>query len=84
MDKTLFITFLVAFLTRDAVMEIYFAIRDELASRKRINLMEKFMSEFEESANRKAKASTKKKVEHNKSILSKKGFQSKQCLWITA
>ena len=77
MDKTLFITFVTAFLTRDVVMEIYFAIRDELATRKRIRIMDKFMKEFEESVDKKAKVSTKKKVEHNKSIVNRKGFQSK-------
>jgi hypothetical protein len=77
MDKTLFITFVAAFLTRDVVMEIYFALRDELTSRKRIRIMDKFMKEFEQSVDKKAKATTKKKVDHNKSILNKKGFQSK-------
>jgi hypothetical protein len=77
MDKTLFITFVVAFLTRDVVMEIYFAIRDELASRKRLRIMDKFMKEFEESVEKKTKVATKKKVEHNKSIVNRKGFQSK-------
>jgi hypothetical protein len=77
MDKTLFITFVAAFLTRDVVMEIYFALRDELTSRKRIRIMDKFMKEFEQSVDKKAKAATKKKVDHNKSILNKKGFQSK-------
>ena len=77
MDKTLFITFFVAFLTRDAIMEIYFAIRDEITARKRINLMDKFMSEFEEISDRKKNVPKKRPIVTHDKSLNKKGFQSK-------
>jgi len=86
MDKTLFVTFVAAFLVRDVVMEIYFAVRDELAARKRIRIMDKFMKEFEKASDKDRKVAKKKaiadvgyktgKTSHEKS-LNKKGFQSK-------